>query len=178
MKKLTRCAILAILLLNAVSYAQIKKPSGKANADLYGFFSGYWEGKGEFANHRTISATMAFHFSLDSAWFVAKHVDRPPNTYRSRSMWGITDKAGKMFAYIFDNSGSFRQFESNGWLDNRIIWVYVGAISEKKAFQRFIYKRIDINTFQMTYEISADSISWREGDHITFTRKIYKTNSY
>ncbi|SRR5258707_1303130 len=51
--------------------------------DLVDFFSGEWNGTGEFASGKKIEADISFTPDLDGQWLVYRHADRPPNRYKA-----------------------------------------------------------------------------------------------
>ncbi|MTI30763.1 hypothetical protein, partial [Xanthovirga aplysinae] len=118
-----RFLILIILILVASHIplkAQENSQQSKLSTDLVQFFVGSWEGKGEFSSGKKIEADISFEISLDSAWLLYQHNDRPPNSYQSTSMWGIDRNSGGFVAYSFDNFKEVRHFTSNGWENNQL----------------------------------------------------------
>lgn len=134
------------------------------------YFIGTWNGEGEFASGKKISATLSFTLSLDSCWLVSEHADKAPNQYKATSMWGI-DADGAFLAYTFDNFHGHRQFVSDGWKDGRLI-LSANDYHAKSGlqFQHFIYEKLSATSFKMTYEVSKDGIEWRLIDHLVFTK--------
>lgn len=144
----------------------------KLPKDLAQFFLGSWSGDGEFASGKKIQANLTFSWSLDSCWLQSVHTDIPPNRYKAESMWGVDKYNGEFQAYVFDNFGGHRKFDSNGWKDNRLVLTTaVNYPSVGLVYQHFIYEKVDQDSLKMTYETSKDGISWKLGDYLIFKRK-------
>ncbi len=140
----------------------------KLPAELIQYITGKWEGKGTFANGKPIASTINCSMSLDGIWLQYEHTDVPPNQYKAHSMWGV-DQDGGIIAYIFDNFGGHRQFSGDLSQDRLVLsnsQLYQGA----KFYQRFVYERIDDNSFKMAYETSQDNMQWKMGDTLIYHR--------
>jgi hypothetical protein len=141
-------------LISTQSVAQTPPP--KLDSSLINFFVGDWTGDGHFANGRPIAATLSFHLTLDSAWLVSEHRDRPPGQYKADAYWGPD------VAYVFDNFHGHRSFSSS-WNAGRLVLA--------TAYEHFIYEKISPTQFRMTYETSRDGTMWRLGDSLLFSRR-------
>jgi hypothetical protein len=170
-KKIAFPLILAFCLVLGLSgYAQ--NVSNRPDTALLNFFIGKWSGEGAFSNGNKIAADLSFSLSLDSSWLVYEHRDRLPNRYKATSYWGVDGQSGKFLAYCFDNFQGHRLFESNGWLNGKLILsnqVWLPKIG--LYFEHFIYERTGERSFKMSYEVSRDGISWQLGDWLVFKRE-------
>lgn len=138
--------------------------------DLIQYFAGKWEGKGSFANGKSIAATATFTMSLDSSWLQYEHKDIPPNRYKALSLWG-TEKDGALLAFIFDSFQGHRQFYGDYTRKDRLVLTNVQINQAgKKAYQHFIYEKLSLVAFKMTFEMSQDSMQWRMVDTLIFRR--------
>jgi len=136
--------------------------------DQLKYFIGEWSGDGEFASGKKISADVSFKFQLDSAWVSYQHTDRPPNRYNALSVWGFDKSTGKLTSQLFDNFGGSRKFTGAGWDNNKFV---LDLDAPKPPNQRFIYERIDHNSFRMTFETSQDGNTWKMVDYLVFKRR-------
>ena len=144
----------------------------RLDQELVHFFVGDWKGEGAFANGKPIAANLTFRLSLDSAWLVSDHTDVPPGSFKATSYWGVDENTRQFVAMVFDNFHGHRSFSSRGWAGGRLILTATGyAPGAGTYFEHFIYERLSDTQFKMTWETSADAITWRLGDSLTFTRK-------
>jgi len=148
--------------------------------DLVDFFSGEWNGTGEFASGKKIEADISFTPDLDGQWLVYRHADRPPNRYKALGMWGFEYASKRFIMVINDNFGGARQFSSEGWLNGKVVFekiavftppTNVGPPAAPTRQERFTFERQDGDTLRMTYESSDDGKNWRLGDYLIFKRK-------
>lgn len=152
--------------------AQNNNAPNKINNDLITFFTGNWQGDGEFANGKRIAADISFKLSLDSCWLMNDHTDKPPTKYKAHSLWGVDKANGQFVAYIFDNFHGHRQFVSDGWTDGKITLTTNEFTSQRGLlFQHFIYEKLSTDSFKMTFETSKDAVTWKLVDYLIFTRK-------
>ena len=143
----------------------------KLDSELVNFFVGEWKGAGHFSNGKPIASTLSFHLSLDSAWLVFEHRDIPPMNYKATGWWGVDANTKQFVAIVFDNFQGHRSFASRGWSGGRLILTtqsYAPGVGT--YFEHFIYERISDSQFKMTYETSADAITWQLGDSLVYTR--------
>ncbi len=142
--------------------------------DVFHYFAGTWSGAGEFASGKKIEADVSFSLDLDNTFMLYRHTDRLPNKFKSVAMWGIERKAKKLSMVMTDNFGSIRLFSANGWQDDEIVFadsLPISAVSSSTERQeRFIFKKIDADTFKMTYESNTSNAGWKLGDFIVFKR--------
>jgi hypothetical protein len=163
---------LVTLLFTTFELSAQQQPSHKLPTDLISFFAAKWEGAGEFANGRKIEADLVFSLPLDSAWLSCSHTDRSPNKYKTTLMWGVDKTTGRFLAYNFDNYQGHRQFESDGWIDNKLVLSNSqNAPGIGIVYEHFIYQKITNDSFKMTYETSRDGQSWKMIDYLVFKRK-------
>lgn len=144
----------------------------KLDTALVNFFVGEWKGEGHFSNGKPIASTLSFHLSLDSAWLVSEHRDIPPMDYKATGWWGVDVNTKQFVAIVFDNYQGHRSFASRGWSGGKLTLTtesYAPGVGI--YFEHFIYERLSDNQFKMTYETSADAITWRLGDSLVFVRK-------
>jgi hypothetical protein len=116
---------------------------------------------------------LSFHLSLDSAWLVSDHRDVPPMSYKATAWWGVDENTKQFVAIVFDNFHGHRSFASRGWVGGKLILTaqsYAPGVGT--YFEHFIYERISESQFKMSYETSADAITWRLGDSLVFSRKM------
>jgi hypothetical protein len=167
MKRIFIIPLVLILFCNSVYSQEYKIPK-----EVINFFIGEWNGNGEFANGKKISANLNFRLTLNDNWIEYIHTDELPNTYKSKSMWGIDKKTGRFVSYIFDSFTGQRKFESDGWVSEKLILSasILNAKSEK-IFQHFIYEKLTENSFKMTFETSVDNENWKLIDYLIFTKK-------
>ena len=172
-----RIATTLALSLGCIMSAFGQQPAGpeRAPKELVAFFSGHWQGAGEFANGKKIAADVSFEPTLDNQWLEYRHADRPPNGYKALGLWGIDSASHKLIMTLHDNFGGARLFTSGGWRDGKVVFVKHGPISPDPApastQERFSFARLDATSFTMTYEVSRDGSAWKLGDSLTFHRK-------
>jgi len=161
------------LLLTALELsAQQQQPAQKLSPDLIRFFAAEWTGKGAFASGRKIEADVIFSLTLDSTWLSCSHTDRSPNKYKANSIWGVDKNTGQFLAYNFDNFQGHRQFESDGWVNNKLVLSNSQEITKiGVVYEHFIYQKIDNDSFKMTYETSRDNKTWKMVDYLVFQRR-------
>jgi len=163
---------LALLCAMYSAHAQQASPQ-KPSKELVQFFSGKWTGEGQFSSGKPIAATLNFSMALDSSWLMHHHTDVLPNTYKATSWWGSDPQTGTFVAYIFDNYSGHRKFESEGFVNGRLVLTTqqphpkLGVI-----WQHFIYEKLTPDSFKMTYEISRDNKEWLMIDYLTFKRAV------
>lgn len=163
---------LVTVLLTALQVSAQQQPTHKLSPDLIRFFTAEWKGAGMFASGRKIEADLVFRVALDSAWLSCSHTDHSPNSYKASLMWGIDKNTGQFLAYNFDNFQGHRQFESDGWVDNKLILSNSQEIPKiGLVYEHFIYQKIDSDSFKMTYETSRDGHIWKMTDYLVFKRK-------
>ena len=165
-------ALFARLLTGGILHAQTSGAPPRLDTVLVRYFVGEWKGEGAFANGRRIEATLSFHLSLDSAWLVSDHVDVPPGPYKATGWWGVDAGTGQFVAIVFDNFHGHRSFATRGWAGGRMVLMtesYAPGVGT--YFEHFIYERLSDTQFRMSYETSADAVTWRLGDSLVFTRK-------
>jgi hypothetical protein len=172
----------------AVTSKPISTPASPAKSeppirlpnDLIDFFSGEWEGAGEFASGKKIEADISFAPDLDHQWLVYRHTDRPPNRYKALGMWGFEYGSKRFIMVINDNFGGARRFSSEGWLTGKVVFAKIPVLTPPTNAaspaaptrqERFTFERQDRDTLKMTYETSEDGRSWRLGDYLIFKRK-------
>ena len=148
---------------------QAKKPV-PLPADLTAFFSGDWEGAGEFASGKKIEADASFRAELDNQWLFYRHTDRAPNSYKTFGTWGFDRESGKFVMLASDNSGGARLFISEGWKDGKIVFLKNSLLAPVTFYERFTFEKQSDKTFKMTYESSRDGQQWRLGDYLIFER--------
>lgn len=136
---------------------------------IVSFFAGDWKGEGRFANGKSIAASLHFQLALDSCWLISTHTDAAPNNYKAQAFWGMDAAAGTLVAYTFDNFHGHRRF-SGQWADS-LVFTNTSATQQGAAYyQRFVYKKLDAQSFRYAYLVSGDSLTWREGDYLIFRR--------
>jgi hypothetical protein len=118
----------------------------RLDPELVAFFTGHWTGKGKFATGAPIEADVDFKLTLDSAWLLCEHRDRPPHRYKATSMLGTDGKTGEFVGFTFDNFHGHRQWKSDGWIGGKLVL--------SGEFEHFIYERLSDKQFKMTYETS------------------------
>jgi hypothetical protein len=162
--------VFAVLLLTGGDTLAQTQPL-KPDTALVNFFVGHWKGEGKFANGTPISATVSFHLSLDSVWLVCDHADVPPMNYKGTSYWGVDANTKQFVAFIFDNYNGHRSFATRGWLGGKLVLFSQNYVQQIGTyFEHFIYERLSATQFKMTYETSADAITWRLGDSLVFSK--------
>lgn len=163
--------IVLFLLLFAGVRGWGQAPAARLDTGMMRFFVGNWKGDGAFANGRKISATLRFRLTLDSAWLVCEHRDVPPNGYAADLYWGVDRVTGKFAAYAFDNFSGHREFESVGWVGEKLELRRAGEMQGVgKYYERFRYERVSPDSFRMSYETSRDGAAWMLGDSLVFRR--------
>jgi len=149
--------------------AQNIKNKTKLSVDFIEFFQGDWSGEGQFSNGKKIEADASFKLSLDSCWLIYTHTDKPPNGYKAISILGIDKVTGKFLDYVFDNFQGHRLFAAKGWEQSGLILTNTET-KPATYFERFTYLKIDTNKFKIIYEVSKDSVNWKLGDSLIFTK--------
>ncbi len=86
-------------------------------------------------------------------------------------MWRIDKATGRFVAYVFDNFQGHRLFYGDGWKDGKLVLTRGGKNSTgTRGYERFVYEKLETGQFRITYQVSADSLTWMEGDHLLFHR--------
>ena len=143
----------------------------KVPASMISFFTGEWQGDGTFANGKPISSNVSFTLSLDSSWLIENHEDIPPNKYKAVSMWGIDPSNSRFIAFIFDNSGGHRKFDSDGWQAGKLVLSTKEYVKGRgNIFEHFIYEEKSNESFKMTFEVSWDGTTWTLVDSLLYSK--------
>lgn len=140
--------------------------------EMIKFFAGQWSGAGEFASGKKIEADVNFAPELDNQKLLYRHADRAPNRYKALGTWGFERDTEKFVMFVEDNFGGSRRFESDGWVDGKIIFLKDVPVSASNFPERFTFERQADNTFKMIYEAKRDGQNWKMGDYIIFNRVI------
>jgi hypothetical protein len=160
--------LLVINTLNIRAQSAVNRATIPAMAS---FLEGSWQGEGKFANGRKIAAKATFHISLDSCWLSYTHEDQLPNTYKALSMWSIDRSKSSFSATVFDNFHGNRTFCGINTDPAVIILSRKDETGPQQIFERFRYKLINKDHFQMSYEQSLDEQSWKTIDTLLFKRE-------
>ena len=146
--------------------------------EVMNFFSGEWQGEGEFASGKKIAADVSFIPDLDKQWLQYRHTDRAPNTFKSLALWGYDRELKSIVMIGSNNFGSARLFHSEGWKDDTLIFSKVVTPVNKQdgkpinaMAERFHFIRLNENSFKMIYENQRDGVNWRMVDYLIFSRK-------
>ena len=183
MKKNTQLVLYALITLSIVIFSiSVNAQDKSANSpkvvplkplpsDLVVFFAGEWEGSGQFSNGKEINAVVKFSSELDNQWLLYSHQDLAPNKYRAMGMWGFERLSGKFIMILQDNFGGSRKFESDGWIDGKVTFVNNVVTSTRNYSERFVFERLSVKSFKMSYEVKKDGKEWRLGDYLIFRRR-------
>ena len=158
------------------------EPPTRLPVDLVHFFSGEWQGQGEFANGRKIEADVSFAPDLDNQWLVYRHHDLAPNQYQALGLWGFEAVSKTFVMVVNDNFGGSRLFSSEGWTNGKIVFRKAALITPQSdarlnpptTQERFTFERQTDDSFKMTYESSRDGASWQLGDYLVFKKQAKK----
>ncbi len=147
----------------------------KRMIEVFDYFAGQWCGAGEFASGKPIQADVSFSLDLDQKWLLYKHTDRAPNKFKSIAVWGVERDSNVLKMVIVDNFKSVRNFESVGFVNNDLVFedLSSNAGSAEKPVarrERFTFRRLKNDEFQMVYESNKNNEGWKLGDWIIFTR--------
>lgn len=165
------CTLLTILLAGfALSMNAQTSSNQKLPGEQLAFYTGKWNGKGEFASGRKIEADITFAPALDSAWLVQTHIDKAPNTYKAVSYWGIDPQTKQPLTTLFDNFNGQRQFQSTTEGNKITLSCSVNDPKRGLYYQHFIYEKLSENSFKMTFEMSKDGNTWKMVDYLIFER--------
>lgn len=167
-----KAVLLSIFLLYAAHYLKAQAIKQKVPATMISFFTGEWQGDGTLADGKQITANLSFKISLDSSWLIENHEDIPLNKYKAFSMWGIDPSNSRFIAYIFDNNGGYRKFDSDRWQEGKLILSTKEYLKGRgNIFEHFIYEKKSGESFKMTFEVCRDGTNWKLVDSLLF-RKI------
>lgn len=133
------------------------------------FFLGSWHGEGKFANGKPIQAGVTFKADLDGQWVAYRHDDVAPNVYHASTMWGFDPDTKALRAVTFDNFGGQWSFASPGWVDGSMTWTNETKKNGQTSLSHFIFRRVDENSFQMSYEVQVKD-KWLPVDSLVFKR--------
>ena len=134
-----------------------------------GYFMGAWICAGVFpSNGRAIASTIRFGRELGGKAIIKHHDDRAPSIYHAIELWVEQAKDGAFNAAIADNFGGVRQFRSNGWMGDDLTWQSAAGIT---PIQRFVYHRVDRDTFRLDWDVSKDGRNYKTGDTLTCKRR-------
>lgn len=143
-------------------------------ADLVTFLAGRWRGIGAFASGKKIEATVVFAPDLEGQWLSYRHDDIRPGKYHASGYWGVEADSSALVMILMDNFGGIRLFTSDGWANGVITFKdgeRIPVVAGRTARQeRFVFQRKSMTSFRMTYEVSADGVSWKMGDYLDFTK--------
>ena len=143
-------------------------------AEIANYFSGTWSGKGEFASGKKIEAEVSFTPDLNNQWLLYRHTDKLPNQYKSLGMWGVERNSKKLVMVVSDSFNSARLFVSEGWQQDKLEFnnsmpITPMAISNARK-ERFIFEKISLDSFKMTYESNTNDSGWKLGDFLIFNK--------
>ncbi|HJU27414.1 MAG TPA: hypothetical protein VJ722_12105 [Rhodanobacteraceae bacterium] len=68
---------------------------------------------------------------------------------------------------IADNFGGLRDFRSAGWKDGALTW---RGAADVRPVQRFVYSRMDPDTFRLDWGVAKDGAHYKVGDTLTCKR--------
>src|SRR5262249_6906101 len=112
----------------------------------------------------------SFTTELDNQKLLYRHTDRAPNRYKALGTWGYERDTGKFVMVVEDNFGGSRRFESDGWVNGKIIFLKDVPLSASNFPERFTFERQTGSTFKMTYEAKRNGQDWKMGDYLIFNR--------
>lgn len=166
------CVLILLIVLTGIISAQEKTQTKIIPPDMAEFFSGEWEGQGEFSSGKKIEADVSFTSELDNQKLLYRHSDCLPNKYKALEIWGYDQETKKFVMNVQDNFGGSRVFESDGgWQNGKIIFLKNVPATASAYPERFTFERLANDVFKMTYEASRDGKTWKLGDYIIFKRK-------
>lgn len=177
MNKIFKC-FLGLLFITAFCANQITAQAAKdytetGKKDFLAFYSGEWEGAGEFTSGKKIAATIDFKYDAETDVVLYRHRDLPPNSYKALAVWKIDKKRDEIIAAINDGFGATRIFVSKEWKAKKITFELINTFNDADFVkQRFIYQPLTKDSFKMTFETQKNGKDWKLGDFLVFNRKI------
>ncbi len=176
MNKIIKC-FLGLLFITAFCANQITAQAAKdytesEKKDFLAFYSGEWEGAGEFASGKKIAATIDFTYDADADAILYRHRDLPPNNFKALAVWKINKKRDEIIAAINDGFSGTRVFVSKEWKAKKIIFNLINAFNDADFVkQRFVYEPLTKDSFKMTFETQKNGTDWKLVDFLIFKRK-------
>ena len=107
---------------------------------------------------KAISSTETVSPELSGYWLVLRHTDEPPFSFDALEMWGYDPKSKHFIAYMYDNFGGAREFDSQGWQGDSFTWTNVNTSTPK--WDRFVFERQAGGGYRFTYEVNTDGSHW------------------
>lgn len=112
---------------------------------------------------KAISSTETVSSELSGYWLVLRHADDPPFPFNALEMWGYDPKGKHFTAFMYDNFGGMREFNSPGWGGDSFTWTNVDTSVGKR--DRFVFAK-QPGGYRFTYEVSTDGSSWTGVDSL------------
>lgn len=164
----TRGVVCVGLLLAVASTAVATPPAGQGMAPMQ-FLAGTWDCSGKFpASGKSIASTIRFNLDVGGKLLVKHHDDKPPGSYHAIEDWVAKRDGGGYLAAIVDSYSGVREFVSSGWQGNALTWQSASGITPA---QRFVYTRLDNDSFRLDWDYAKDGTRYVVGDTLTCTRR-------
>lgn len=113
---------------------------------------------------KAISSTETVSPELSGYWLMLRHADDPPFNFDALELWGYDSKGKHFTAYMYDNFGGVREFDSPGWQGDSFTWTNVDPTTVKQ--DRFVFEKQAAGGYRFTYEVTADGSNWTGVDSL------------
>jgi hypothetical protein len=169
-----RIAMCFVLLGSGGVFGQQVGTNPDTARKLFRAMDGRWSCEGGFTRGGALAADLSFTLSPDgrAMWF--EHLDRAPNVYWQRAIWGL-ESAGRivslgMAGSTKERSGNSSFFVAYAWSANSVTFVADTIKAPPFAPNRFTYSTTGENTLKMVWELARGG-TWAVGDSLLCTRK-------
>jgi len=163
---LVRVVVLGVVVMMLAPVAAAAPQRSMAAMD---YFAGRWDCAGSFpATGKTIASTIRFDRDLDGKVMVKHHDDLPPAGYHAIEIWMPQPDGHGFREVIADNFGGLRTYHSDGWKGGTLSWQGAADIEPS---QRFVYAKVDRETFRLDWDVSKDRMHYKLGDTLTCKRR-------
>jgi len=162
---------LCCIVISSALQAQTNDSLSQIYTKVAEFYKGKWNGKGAFANGKSIEAAVSFELDTMGKCLVYKHRDVLPVGWKALALWNLSKTDKQIKAIYNDEFSGMRIFSAAQFSEAKIVFSR-SALNKnnKEFFERFVFEKQDANSYKMTWEISYDGEKWTMGDWLLFQR--------
>jgi hypothetical protein len=168
-------ALFIVALLTYIHPLELNAQSNNSKTSevrkLFEFLEGTWQCKGAFADGTQLQSGLEFTSIMDGRALLYEHRDRPPNTYQSTAIWTVEASSQTLTSLATVTVGKDSTmatplvFVGKQWTDRSMILTADTLHAPPFKPNRFIYKKLDEDSFKMTWQVKQKD-EWMMGDYL------------